>query len=99
MRSYESIAITQQGGVTEVRFHTDGGSMRWNATAHREAGDAFAEVAGDRETKVVIVTGTGDSFCAEIDGQSFAGRKAWEPIWWEGKRLLKCLLEDRKSVV
>ena len=82
-----------------MRFHTDGGPMRWNATVHREAGDAFADVAGDRDTKVVIVTGTGDSFCAEIDGASFAGRKAWEPIWWEGKRLLKCLLDIDVPVI
>jgi enoyl-CoA hydratase/carnithine racemase len=99
MRSFESIEITREGGVTEVRFHTEGGSLRWNATAHREAGDAFAAVAGDRETKVVVVTGTGDAFCAEIDSASFAGRSTWEPIWWEGKRLLKCLLDIDVPVI
>jgi enoyl-CoA hydratase/carnithine racemase len=99
MRSFDSIDIRTEGGVTEVRFHTDGGPLRWNATVHREAGDAFSDVAGDRDTKVVIVTGTGDSFCAEIDGASFAGRKAWEPIWWEGKRLLKCLLDIDVPVI
>jgi enoyl-CoA hydratase/carnithine racemase len=91
--SYESIQVTREGGVTEVRFHTDGAPLRWNATAHREAGDAFAEVAGDPATKVVIVTGTGDAFCAEIDRGSFAGRTTWDGVWWEGKRLLKCLLD------
>jgi enoyl-CoA hydratase/carnithine racemase len=91
--SYESIQVTREGGVTEVRFHTDGAPLRWNATAHREAGDAFAEVAGDPATKVVIVTGTGDALCAEIDRGSFAGRTTWDGVWWEGKRLLKCLLD------
>lgn len=93
MSAYESIELTRADGVTELRFHTDGGPLVWNATAHREAGHAFAELAGDSETKVVIVTGTGDAFCADIDRASFAGRTAWEPIWWEGKRLLKCLLD------
>ncbi len=99
MAGYESIVVTREGGVTEVRFHTDGGPLLWNAAAHREGGDAFAEVAGDRETKVVIVTGTGDAFCDDIDRESFAGRTAWEPIFWEGKRLLKCLLDIDVPVI
>jgi enoyl-CoA hydratase/carnithine racemase len=100
MRAYVAIDIARSGGVTEIRFHTDGGPLRWNPAAHREAGDAFAEVAGDPETKVVIVTGTGDAFCAEIDRASFAGsRTSWDPIWWEGKRMLKCLLDIDVPVI
>jgi enoyl-CoA hydratase/carnithine racemase len=90
---YESIRLTRSDGITEVRFHTGDGPLVWNAVAHREAGAAFAEVAGDPDTKVVIVTGTGDAFCTEVDRSSFAGRTRWDPIWWEGKRLLKCLLD------
>jgi enoyl-CoA hydratase/carnithine racemase len=93
LSSYESVELTRIDGVTEIRFHTNGGPLVWNPAAHREAGDVFAEVGGDPETRIVIVTGTGDSFCADIDRASFAGRKSWDPIWWEGKRLLKCLLD------
>jgi enoyl-CoA hydratase/carnithine racemase len=99
MRDYETVEIRRDGGVTEVRFHTDGGPFVWSATAHREAGDMFAELGGDRETKVVIVTGTGASFCDEIDFKSFAGIVGWEPLWWEGKRLLKSLLEIDVPVI
>ena len=91
--SFKTVALTRAGDVLEVRFHVDGGPLVWNATAHREIGDAFAEVAADPTVKVVVVTGTGDAFCDAIDGRSFAGRAAWEPIWWEGKRLLKGLLD------
>ncbi len=93
MKHYESIELKRVDGITEIRFHTNGGPLAWNPVAHREAGDAFAEVAGDPDTRIVIVTGTGDSFCADIDRASFAGRTSWDPIWWEGKRLLKCLLD------
>jgi enoyl-CoA hydratase/carnithine racemase len=93
MGTYETVELLRSDGVTEVRFHTAGGPLVWSATAHREAGDAFAEVAGDVETKVVIVTGTGDRFCTDIDRASFGGRSSWDAIWWEGKRLLKCLLD------
>jgi enoyl-CoA hydratase/carnithine racemase len=93
MRSYESIEINHRDGVTELRLHTDAGPLRWNATAHRELGEALIEIAGDRETKVVIVTGTGEAFCPGIDSASFAGQAAWEVIWWEGKRIVKGLLD------
>jgi enoyl-CoA hydratase/carnithine racemase len=99
MCNYETVELRREGGVTEVRFHTDGGPMVWSATVHREAGDVFAEVAGDRDTKVVLITGTGDSFCDAIDYTSFAAGPAWEPIWWEGKRLLKSLLEIDVPVI
>jgi enoyl-CoA hydratase/carnithine racemase len=99
MSSYDTVAIERSDGVTEVRFHTNGGPLEWSATAHREAGDAFAQVAGDSETKVVIVTGTGDRFCTEIDRGSFAGRASWDAIWWEGKRMLKCLLDIDVPVI
>ncbi len=91
--TFETVELTRTGDVLEVRFHVDGGPLVWNATAHREVGDAFAQVASDPTVKVVVVTGTGDAFCNAIDGPSFAGRSSWDPIWWEGKRLLKCLLD------
>lgn len=93
MRDYESIEISHRDGVTELRFHTDGGPLVWNATAHREIGDALSELAADRATKVVIVTGTGAEFCPGIDRESFAVPHDWEVIWWEGKRIVKGLLE------
>ncbi len=85
--------------MTEIRFHTLGGPLVWSAAVHREAGDVFAEVAGNTTTKVVIVTGTGDAFCTEIDRASFAGRSSWDPVWWEGKRLLRCLLDIDVPVI
>jgi enoyl-CoA hydratase/carnithine racemase len=99
LSGYETIELTRSDGVTEIRFHTAGGPLVWSAAAHREAGDAFAAVAGDMKTKVVIVTGTGDTFCIDIDRASFAGRASWDPIWWEGKRLLKCLLDIDVPVI
>jgi enoyl-CoA hydratase/carnithine racemase len=68
--------------------------MCWSPLPHREAGDVFAEVAGDPETKVVIVTGTADAFCTEVDAESFAG-VPWDRIWWEGKRLIDNRLPPR----
>jgi enoyl-CoA hydratase/carnithine racemase len=99
VREYETIKLRREDGITEVRFTTGDDSLVWTATAHREAGEVFAEVGGDRETKVVIVTGTGAAFCDAIDLGSFAGIVGWEPLWWEGKRMLKSLLEIDVPVI
>ena len=96
---FKTVALTRTGDVLEVRLHLDGGPLVWNADAHRELGHAFSQVASDPTVKVVVLTGTGDSWCDAIDGPSFAGRTSWDPIWWEGKRLLKCLLDIDVPVI
>jgi len=97
---YKSISIRRAGGISEIRFETDGGPLRWNPDAHREAGYAFAEVAGDTETKVVIITGTGDAWCTEVDAADWEpGEMSWDRIWWEGKRLITNLLNIDVPVI
>jgi enoyl-CoA hydratase/carnithine racemase len=99
VREYESVAITQRDGVSELRLHADGGPMRWSATTHRELGEALVEIAADRATKVVIVTGTGEDFCTRMDARSFAVHDTWEMTWWEGKRIIKGLLDLEVPVI
>ena len=47
-----------------MQCHSDGGSLVWDWKAHDEMSDAFADVAGDREIKVLIHTGTGENYNA-----------------------------------
>jgi enoyl-CoA hydratase/carnithine racemase len=51
-------------GILLMQCHTDGGSLVWDWKAHDDMADAFADVAGDREIKVLIHTGTGESYNA-----------------------------------
>ncbi|MCU1591356.1 MAG: Enoyl-CoA hydratase/isomerase [Frankiales bacterium] len=95
--AYSSVRVRQEGGVTEVRFHTDDGPLVWNAAAHGDAAAVFSALAHDRSTKVVIVTGTGDSWCTTRSiGAVGTG---WEPIYWEGKRILRSLLDIEVPVI
>ena len=52
-------------GILLMRCHTDGGSLVWDWKAHDEMSDAFADVAGDRDIKVLIHTGTGENYNAD----------------------------------
>lgn len=52
-------------GVLLMQCHTNGGSLVWDWKAHDEMSDAFADVAGDRDIKVLIHTGTGENYNAD----------------------------------
>jgi len=52
-------------GVLLMQCHTNGGSLVWDWRAHDEMSDAFADVAGDRDIKVLIHTGTGANYNAD----------------------------------
>jgi enoyl-CoA hydratase/carnithine racemase len=94
---WKHVAVTDQDDIVELRFHTDDGPMVWTADTHREAYEAFAW-AGLQPAKVVIVTGTGEKFCTDIDVTSFTA-VPWETVWWEGRRMLKCLNDIEVPVI
>ena len=52
-------------GILLMRCHTNGGSLVWDWKAHDEMSDAFADVAGDRDIKVLVHTGTGENYNAD----------------------------------
>lgn len=96
---YASIAMTRDGGVLELRMHTRGGEARWGTSLrslHAELGNAFADIARDRDNKVVLITGTGDNFIAERDDEERHHEATmgamWERIVEEGAALLNNLL-------
>ncbi|NKQ51486.1 enoyl-CoA hydratase/isomerase family protein [Amycolatopsis sp. K13G38] len=69
-----------EDGVLLMRCHTNGGSLVWDWKAHDEMADAFADVAGDREIKVLIHTGTGENYNADW-GLLPDGRPPEEPLY------------------
>ncbi len=94
--------LRREGGVLEVVFHSaDGGPLIWDEPAHRELPTLFANIAGDLETKVVILTGTGDSFC-NSSGSDWAPLNTpddWDKIFREGRLLLRNLLDIEVPVI
>ena len=52
-------------GILLMQCHTNGGSLVWDWKSHDDMSDAFADVAGDREIKVLIHTGTGENYNAD----------------------------------
>jgi len=82
-------------GVLEIALHSDGGTLVFDGHVHEQMVDLFHAVGSDLETKVVILTGTGDAFMEEIkvDGFDFFTPTGYDKIYREGKKVLMNLLD------
>jgi enoyl-CoA hydratase/carnithine racemase len=99
---YKNIKLERDAaGVLTLTFHTDGKSLVWSGPSHEEIAYCFGDIAADRENAVVILTGTGDSYCTDIDPTSFALANAheWDAIVFEGRKLLMNLLDIEVPVI
>ncbi|MFT4026726.1 MAG: enoyl-CoA hydratase/isomerase family protein [Novosphingobium sp.] len=86
-------------GVLTLTLHTRGGEALWGTSTrslHCELGHAFADLSRDAGNKVVVITGTGASFCAAMDPEERAPEPdlaaMWPRIYQEGIDLLENLL-------
>lgn len=98
---YETIAFERtENGILTVRLHTNGGPVVYASTNHREWVGAFLDIGADRDNKVVIITGTGDEFIARFGwDKDISSAQGWDEIYWEGKRLLKNLLDIEAPII
>lgn len=93
--AYRHVRMHREAGVLELKLHTDDGPLVWGSGPHTELGHCFADVGSDPENRVIILTGTGDRFIADLD-KSWVGEMTptrWDEIYRNGKRLLMNLLD------
>jgi enoyl-CoA hydratase/carnithine racemase len=64
---FEHINIRRDSGILEIQFHTRGGELLWSAIPDKEIGDCLGEISRDPQNRCVILTGTGNNFCAGRD--------------------------------
>ncbi len=98
---YENVKFERRNGILQVTFHSQGGSLKWSRLAAGEVGYAFTDIGSDPENRVVIITGTGDDYCAEFPVTTGSRRtpKTWDRTMWVGKRLLFNLLEIEVPII
>jgi enoyl-CoA hydratase/carnithine racemase len=93
--------MRREAGVLELTLHSDGGPLVWGASPHTELGYCFADVGSDPENRVIILTGAGDRFLADLD-KSWVGEMTpdkWDEIQRNGRRLLSNLLDIEAPMV
>ncbi|GAA4722233.1 enoyl-CoA hydratase/isomerase family protein [Nocardioides endophyticus] len=93
-RKYENVRLHREDGVLLVTLHSDDDSLVWTSRSHDELAYCFTDIACDPHNKVMVITGAGDSFCADFDSDTFPVGTAseWSHIMFEGRRLISNLL-------
>ena len=104
-KNYRNIHFERRGGILLMRLHSDEGPLKWGAnegSIHGQLGHAFYDVAHDATVRVVILTGTGASFCAELNLNELpasVGVADWSRLMREGRDLLMNLLDIEVPVI
>jgi enoyl-CoA hydratase/carnithine racemase len=92
---YRNVAFERRDGILQMTLHTEGKDLVWVFRTHEELPYCFADVAADPENKVIILTGTGDTFIdrSDMDGGTFTPRQWGEKALFDGKRIIMNLLD------
>jgi enoyl-CoA hydratase/carnithine racemase len=92
---YENVRMKREDGILEVALHTRDGPLVFNGYVHEALVRAFRDIGDDPENHVVILTGTGNEFCAQItgDGFDFFTPTGYDKILREGTKVLENILD------
>ncbi len=100
-KKYEHIQFQREDGILQLTLHSDGKDLVWGFPPHQELGHCFADIANDSENKVIIFTGSGETFIHKEDlGGGGVDARAWsEHVLPDAKRLLMNLLEIQAPMI
>jgi enoyl-CoA hydratase/carnithine racemase len=92
---YPTVHIEREDGVLTLRLHKDGGPFLWDERTHHDLGELFEFINNDYENRVVVLTGTGDAYCAAVDTEDFMrqagidGQNYIVRLYRDGARMLR----------
>jgi enoyl-CoA hydratase/carnithine racemase len=102
---FEHVKMRREGGILEVRLHTQDGPLQWGSKPHEELGKVFRTIALDKENQVMILTGTGNTFSGPRASEGVeAGMhsmraSSWEHVHADGMELMDSLLSIQALVI
>jgi enoyl-CoA hydratase/carnithine racemase len=101
---FEHVHLERTGsGVLEMRLHTEGKDLVWGLDAHEDIAGAWDAISRDPDNRVVILTGTGDTFIHEGGVYSqdphWATPEVWKHIHNVGRRLVMSHLDVEVPII
>jgi trans-feruloyl-CoA hydratase/vanillin synthase len=95
--SYATVLVERDNGITWVTLNRPEKRNAMNPTMHREMVQVLEELESDPQTRVLVLTGAGDSWCAGQDLKEFfrdldnkpaeRRRASWDSQEWRWRRL------------
>lgn len=100
-QKYPNLKMRREDGILEVALHTNNGPLVFNGFVHETIGSAFRDIGDDRDNHIVILTGTGNEFCAQItpEGFDFFTPSGFDKIFREGTKALENILDIQVPII
>ena len=100
-QKYPNLKMRREDGILEVALHTNNGPLVFNGFVHGTIGNAFRDIGDDRDNHIVILTGTGNEFCAQItpEGFDFFTPSGFDKIFREGTKALENILDIQVPII
>ena len=70
--NYETLLVTKESGITTIVFNRPEKRNAMSPQLHGEMFDLLTELRYDKETRVVVLTGAGENFCAGQDLKQYS---------------------------
>jgi enoyl-CoA hydratase/carnithine racemase len=98
---YPTMAFERdEAGVLIVRLHSDQQEVAYSPQHHSDWCRSFVDIAADRDTKVMVLTGTGNEFMARFAwDRPLVTPQMWDDIYYEGKHMVRRLLDIEVPVI
>ena len=99
--NYEDIIFERTGGVLAVTLNRPEARNATDERLHKELSRVFADIAQDRETRAVILTGAGTAFCAggDLKHGLNMNRDQTDAMVEEGRKIIMDILEVPQPIV
>ena len=78
---FETLLLTRAGAITTLTFNRPEKRNAMSPQLHREMYQVLTELRYDKQTKVVVLTGAGDNFCAGQDLKQYGLEMESQPDW------------------
>nr|VFK61943.1 MAG: enoyl-CoA hydratase [Candidatus Kentron sp. TC] len=100
-RHYEYLEVTREGPVLVVSFNRPESLNAMNGEFHTEMSRLFPDIAQDRETGAVVMTGRGKAFSAGGDIKWFTEMTSeqLDRLFAEARRIIIDLLEVEQPII
>ncbi len=90
----------REDGVVTVRMHCKGGPLIWSMELHDAIGKMWRMLGTDRETEMIIFTGTGNIWITDFEAASWApegdnaGETRYNHMFVDGRRMIITMIQD-----